>query len=237
MLRGEPLTAIIPVRGGSKGVPGKNIRPVAGGDSLLERAIKFAKASSRIDRTIVTTDDPEMHVIATRHGVAAPSLRPASLANDAATTAAVAEHVLAENAIPAGYLLILQATSPFRRLADLEAMCAALEASDAEASVSLVAHDEPRPEKLKRIEGGRIVAYMGGGFEGPRQSLPQPYRLNGAFYLISVEAFRREKRFLPEATLPFVMPEERSHNIDSKTDWAVMEAMIASGAWELERYE
>ncbi|MDR4305202.1 acylneuraminate cytidylyltransferase family protein [Chelatococcus sambhunathii] len=237
MLRGEPLTAIIPVRGGSKGVPGKNIRPVAGGDSLLDRAIKFARASSRIDRTLVTTDDPEMHAIATRQGVAAPSLRPAHLADDAATTAAVVEHVLAENAISVGHLLILQATSPFRRLTDLEAMCAAVEASDAEASVSLVAHDEPRPEKLKRIEGGRIVAYMGEGFEGPRQSLPQPYRLNGAFYLISVEAFMRERRFLPEGTLPFVMPEERSHNIDSRTDWAVMEAMIAAGAWELERYE
>ncbi len=237
MLRGGPLTAIIPVRGGSKGVPGKNIRPVAGGDSLLERAIRFALASPRIDRTIVTTDDPDMQAIATRRGVAAPTLRPAHLADDTATTAAVVEHVLAENGISDGHLLILQATSPFRRLADLDAMCAALEASDAEASVSLVAHDEPRPEKLKRIEDGRVVAYMGEGFEGPRQSLPQPYRPNGAFYLISIEAFRREKRFLPQATLPFVMPEERSHNIDSKTDWAVMEAMIASGAWNLERYD
>ena len=236
MLRGQPLTAIIPVRGGSKGIPGKNVRPVAGGDSLLERAIGFAKASPRIDRTIVTTDDVDMHAIAARHGVEAPSLRPAHLADDTATTAAVVEHVLAENGIEAGHLLILQATSPFRRLSDLEAMCAAVEASDAEASVSLVAHDEPRPEKLKRIEGGRIVAYMGEGFEGPRQSLPQPYRLNGAFYVISVEAFRREKRFLPQATLPFVMPEERSHNLDSKTDWAVMEAMIAAGAWQLESY-
>ncbi|WP_020178135.1 acylneuraminate cytidylyltransferase family protein [Methylopila sp. M107] len=234
MLRNAPLTAIIPVRGGSKGIPGKNVRPVAGGDSLLERAIKFAKASPRIDRTIVTTDDVEMHDIAARHGVAAPSLRPAHLADDAATTASVVAHVLAENGIEGGYLLILQATSPFRRLADLDAMCAAFEASDAEASVSLVAHDEPRPEKLKRIECGRIVAYMGDGFEGPRQSLPQPYRLNGAFYLISVEAFRREKRFLPADALPFVMPEERSHNLDSKTDWAVMEAMIACGAWALE---
>lgn len=234
MIRGGFLTAIIPVRGGSKGIPAKNVRPVCGGDSLLERAIRFAKASSRIDRTIVSTDDPQMHAIAQARGVASPTLRPAHLATDTATSIAVVEHVLAECGVTDGHLLVLQATSPFRRIDDLEAMCAAFEASDAEASVSLVAHDEPRPEKLKRIENGRLVPYMGEGFEGPRQALPQPYRLNGGFYLISLPAFLRDKRLLPEGTLPFVMAEERSHNLDSPTDWAVMEAMVAAGHWAFE---
>ncbi len=75
------------------------------------------------------------------------------------------------------------------------------------------------------------------GFEGPRQALPQPYRLNGAFYLISLEAFRRERRFIPKFTIPFLMPEERSHNLDSMTDWNIMEAMIAAGHWALEEYD
>lgn len=235
MLRDRPLTAIIPVRGGSKGIPGKNLRKV-GGVSLLERAIRLAKASKRIDKTVVTTDDVHMHEIAVRHGVEAPSLRPAHLADDGATTAAVVEHLVADGAVPDGFILILQATSPFRRLADLEEMCAALEASDAEAAVSLAALDEPRPEKLKRIVDGRVAPYMASGFEGPRQALPQPYRLNGAFYLISTEAFARHGGFLPAGTLPFVMPEERSHNLDSATDWALMEAMIATGRWTLEEH-
>lgn len=233
MVRGENLTAIIPVRGGSKGIPGKNLKLLAG-QSLLERAISFAKASSRIDRTIVTTDDAAMHDIAKRHGVACPTLRPAHLASDTATTAAVVEHVLSECSITGGYLLVLQATSPLRTRADLEELCATYERSEADAIASVTAIDEPRPEKMKRIVDGRIVPYIGESHEGPRQSLPQPYKLNGAFYLISLEVFRRENRFLPPNTIPFVMPEERSHNLDSMTDWKVMEAMIAAGHWGLE---
>lgn len=233
MVRGRPLTAIIPVRGGSKGILRKNLREL-GGCSLLERAIRFAKASQRIDKTVVTTDDLEMHAVAQRYGVQAPSLRPAHLADDGATTAAVVEHLVAEGAVGDGFILILQATSPFRRLQDLEGMCAAFEASDAEASVSLAALDEPRPEKLKRIVDGRVAPYLAAGFEGPRQALAQPYRLNGAFYLISTEAFAHHRGFLPPGALPYVMPEERSHNLDSESDWAVMEAMIAAGHWSLE---
>lgn len=233
MIRGAPLTAIIPVRGGSKGILRKNLREVAG-MSLLERAIRFALASPRIDRTIVTTDDPEMHEVATRFGVAAPTLRPAHLASDGATTAAVVDHLMVECGIDEGFLLILQATSPFRALDDLERLAMSYEASDADAIVSLGAIDEPRPEKLKRLVDGRVVPYMERGFEGPRQALPQPYRLNGAFYLIALDAYRREKSFLPPATIPYLMPEHRSHNLDSATDWAVMEAMIAAGHWSLE---
>jgi CMP-N-acetylneuraminic acid synthetase len=236
MIRGKPLTAIIPVRGGSKGIPRKNLRRV-GNDSLLERAIKFAKNSPRIDRTIVTTDDPEMHEVAAQYGVQSPSLRPAHLANDSAMATPVVEHVLQECSVTDGYLLILQVTSPFRRLGDLEDLCIAYEQSQADAIVSLVAIDEPRPEKIKRIVEGRIEPYyMAEGFEGPRQALPQPYKLNGAFYMISLEAFRRERRFIPKASIPFVMPDERSHNLDSMTDWNIMEAMIAAGHWALEEY-
>ncbi|NUZ05240.1 cytidylyltransferase domain-containing protein [Piscinibacter koreensis] len=234
MLRGEPLTAIIPVRGGSRGIPGKNLRPVAGGDSLLERAIKLANRGAAIDRVIVSTDDPAMHAIATRHGVQSPTLRPAHLADDTATTLAVVDHVLAECGVDRGALLILQATSPFRTLADLDAVCRLYASSDADAVVSLAEVDEPRPEKLKRLVDGYVAPYLGSGFEGPRQALPQPLRLNGAFYLVGLDAFRRERSFLPRATLPYLMPDARSHNLDSSTDWQVMEAMIAAGHWRLE---
>jgi CMP-N,N'-diacetyllegionaminic acid synthase len=235
MVRDKLLTAIIPVRGGSKGIPGKNMRRV-GGYSLLERAIKYAKKSPRIDRVIVTTDDFEMHKIAALFGVQSPNLRPSHLANDTATTADVVEHVLAECNIEDGYILILQVTSPFRILRDLEALCADYEKTDADAIVSLVAIDEPRPEKLKRVVNGVIEPYMADEFEGPRQALPQPYKLNGAFYLISLEALRREHRFVAKNTLAFLMPDERSHNLDSMTDWNVMEAMIAAGHWVFEDY-
>lgn len=234
MIKGAPLTAIIPVRGGSKGIPGKNLREV-GGISLLERAIRFAGNSPRITRTIVSTDDPAMFAMASSFNVASPTLRPAELANDTATTADVVSHLLGQCGIDDGYLLILQATSPFRVLVDLENLCAAYEAGHADAIVSVAALDEPRPEKLQRIVDGNLCPYLDVGFEGPRQALPQAYRLNGAFYLISVSAFLRTRKFLPASTMPFIMPEIRSHNLDSETDWHVMEAMIAAGFWELEK--
>lgn len=236
MVRDQPLTAIIPVRAGSKGIPRKNLRLV-GSDSLLERTIKFAKNAPRIDKIIVSTEDPEMYEIATRNGVQSPTPRPAHLASDSATTADVVENLLQECNIVEGYLLILQVTSPFRRLMDLENLCKVYENEPADAIVSLVAIDEPRPEKLKRIVGGHVASYMKNGFEGPRQALPQPYRLNGAFYMISLEAFNREQRFVPTNTIPFLMTEETSHNLDSMTDWSMMEAMIAAGHWVLEEYD
>jgi CMP-N-acetylneuraminic acid synthetase len=236
MIRGEPITAIIPVRSGSKGIPGKNLRRI-GKDTLLERAIKLGMHSPWVDRVIVSTDDLEMHAISQRYGVASPGLRPANLATDMATTAAVVEHVIEESKIEAGYLLLLQATAPLRTLADLNALCRKYEAGDADAIVSLAVHDEPRPEKLKRLKAGYVEPYCGQAIEGPRQALPQPYRLNGAFYLISLNAFQREKLFLPERTLGFVMPPERSHNLDSITDWQILEAMIAAGHWTVEEYD
>lgn len=235
MLRCQPFTAIIPVRGGSKGIPGKNLRQI-GGQSLLERAIRFCKASPRFDRVIVTTDDIAMQSVAEAHGVASPSLRPAHLATDTATAADVVSHVIAECGIDRGYIGIVQVTTPLRRLADLADMCAAFETNDLRSAVSLVAIDEPRPEKMKRIDDGRLRPYMSVAHEGPRQLLPQPYRLNGAFYIISLDAFLAERHFILEDCMPFIMPEAHSHNLDSQTDWDILESMVAAGHWSLENH-
>jgi CMP-N-acetylneuraminic acid synthetase len=163
-------------------------------------------------------------------------LRPAHLATDTATTAAVVRHVVAECNITKGFLLLLQATAPLRTLADLDGLCRRYEARSADAIVSLVAIDEPRPEKLKRMSDEYVVPYLAKSYEGPRQSLPQPYALNGAFYLISLEAFMREDSFLPQSTLPHVMPPERSHNLDTIMDWQILEAMVDAGYWTVEEY-
>jgi CMP-N-acetylneuraminic acid synthetase len=163
-------------------------------------------------------------------------LRPAHLATDAATTVSVVQHLVAECTIAEGFLLLLQATAPLRTLADLDGLCRRFEEDDADAIVSLVAIDEPRPEKLKRISGDYVFPYLENAYEGPRQSLPQPYALNGAFYLISLEAFLRDGSFLPRSTLAYVMPPERSHNLDTLTDWNILEAMVGAGHWAVEEY-
>ena len=87
------------------------------------------------------------------------------------------------------------------------------------------------------VNDGRIAPFMDRKYTGPRQVLPEVYVLNGAFYLIDCAVFLRERTFLPERTVPFVMPEERSANIDTQTDWQVLQAMLDQGYWSMESYD
>jgi CMP-N,N'-diacetyllegionaminic acid synthase len=227
------ITAIIPARAGSKGIPGKNIWSYQG-VTLLERAIRLGKACGRVGRVIVSTDDSRMRDLALAAGAECPTLRPAHLASDTATSVAVVEHVLRESAITGGHILLLQVTSPLRLLSDLDGFLSFYLGGQFPAAVSVVKWDEPRPEKLKRIEAGKLVPYLGTGYEGPRQALPQPYALNGAFYAIQHDIFLKKKSFLPDGTMAFEMPVSRSHNLDAPEDLMILEAMLAAGHWHLE---
>jgi CMP-N,N'-diacetyllegionaminic acid synthase len=227
------ITAIIPARAGSKGIPGKNLWSHRG-VSLLARAIRLGQHCDRVERVIVSTDSAEMQAIALAEGAECPRLRPSELANDTATSAAVVRHVIDDMAVTSEHLLLLQVTSPLRTLADCEAFLDAYLNDKPAASASVVKLDEPRPEKLKKLEQGILKSYLSTHYEGPRQALPQPFALNGAFYVIGREVFLREGRFLPEATTGFEMPPERSHNLDSKQDLQVLQAMLDAGHWKLE---
>lgn len=224
------FTAIVPARGGSKGIPGKNLWQ-HGGITLLERAIRLGLSAPGVERVIVSTDSADMQQIALQSGAECPALRPVELATDSATTAAVVAHVLDAFNVTSTDLLLLQTTSPLRTRQDLASFLATYLQSGAPAAASVVRCDEPRPEKLKKIADGKLIPYLAHGYEGPRQALPQPYALNGAFYAIRQDVFRREGRFLPDGTVPFEMPRERSHNLDSPTDLAILEAMLAAGKW------
>lgn len=236
MIRSKPVTAIIPARGGSKGIPGKNMRRI-GTDTLLERTIKFASRAEEVDRILVTTDDQEMYDVAQRYGVAAPSLRPANLASDSATTFDAVAHLIEQADIGPGYILLLQVTTPLRTLDDLTGLAGLFENDGAcESAVSICHHEGAHPEKLQRIEDGRLVSYMGVEAGRARQSMPDLYELNGAFYLIDRDTLLRDRTFLPSGTLPFVMPAERSANLDTMTDWLILDAMLASKHWQFETY-
>lgn len=234
MATSPTFTAIIPVRAGSKGIPGKNLWS-HNGVSLLARAVRLGQhLSPWVDRVIVSTDSPEMQAIAQREGAECPRLRPADLATDGATSVDVVRHVLHSHDVLSGHLLLLQATSPLRTLKDGLAFVSQYLASGFSAATSVVKLDEPRPEKLKRFEEGKLRPYLAQGYEGPRQALPQPFALNGAFYAIDRAVFLRLGTFLPPDTFGFEMPPARSHNLDSPQDLKILAAMIAAGAWQLE---
>lgn len=228
MLNDKELVAIIPVRGGSKGIPRKNLYRL-GQDTLLERAIKLGLACGRIDRVVVSTDDAEMHEIASRYGVAAPGLRPAHLATDTARTVDVALDLLDQIKVADAYILLLQATSPLRTLSDLEQLLDIFEntTGDAEAIVSLAKQDEPHPNKIQKMEDGFVRSYLNVDSTVPHQTLPTVYRFNGAFYLIHANTLRSKGTFVPPRTLPYIMPPERSINLDDPLDLILLEALVA----------
>ncbi len=235
MLQDRPLTAIVPARAGSKGVVGKNLLKL-GNHTLVERAVLIGQNCDRVDRVLVSTDDREMHQLAANLDAAAPAMRPDHLASDTATTADVVRHLIGEASIEAGWLLLLQPTSPLRTLDDLNAVLDLAETEGAQAVASVTEHEEPRPEKLLKLNDGVLEPYLKTRYEGPRQALPLPYALNGAFYLVDRDLFLETGSFLPPGVRAFVMPEERSANIDTPTDWAVMTAMINAGEWAFEDY-
>ncbi len=235
MLQDRPLTAIVPARAGSKGVVGKNLLKL-GKHTLVERAVLIGQNCNRVDRVLVSTDDREMHRLAANLDAAAPSMRPEHLASDTATTADVVRHLIGEAGIEAGWLLLLQPTSPLRTLDDLNGVLDLAEAEGAQAVASVTEHEEPRPEKLLKLNDGVLEPYLKTRYEGPRQALPLPYALNGAFYLVDRDLFLETGSFLPPGVRAFVMPEARSANIDTPTDWAVMTAMISAGEWAFEDY-
>jgi CMP-N,N'-diacetyllegionaminic acid synthase len=227
------ITVIIPARAGSKGIPGKNLWTYDG-ISLLARAIRLGKHCDRVERVIVSTDSVEMQSIAVTEGAECPHLRPADLASDTATSAAVVQHVIKSFNVTSEHLLLLQVTAPLRTLSDCNAFLDAYFASNAPAATSVVKLDEPRPEKLKKLEQGVLKPYLDHHYEGPRQALPQPYALNGAFYAIGREVFLDQGKFLPDGTIAYEMPPERSHNLDSQLDMQVLESMLRTGHWQLE---
>ena len=133
-------------------------------------------------------------------------------------------------------MLLLQATSPLRTSGDLDRLCQLFEDSDADAIISLCRHEEPHPAKLQVVEQGQVRPFMSEGFEGPRQGLRDVYALNGAFYLIDRDVFLARRSFLPPRSIPFLMPPERSLNLDTMTDWHILNAMIEKGIWKLEEF-
>ncbi len=225
--KGAILLAI-PARGGSKGIPRKNLLRIEG-ETIVERAIRLARESGRVDRVLVTTDDPEIYELAKLHDAAPPSLRPPHLATDLATTIDAVIHLIDDADVEDGYVLLLQPTSPLRTASDLDRLCKLFEANpEALAIASVVRHDAPHPNKIMTIDGGYLRSYLGTNPSVPRQSLPVVHAINGAFYLVPRQIVMEQRTFLPERTLPFEMPVERSVNVDGPMDLLLLEALLKS---------
>lgn len=230
MIDGRRILAVIPARGGSKAVPGKNIRPL-GGRPLLAWTVDAARAAGIFDDIVVTTDHPEIQRVAIDAGAQAPFLRPARLATDTALAVPTIQHATAEMEARSGryeYVVMLQPTSPLRTPADLVEAMRRLVAEDADGIISVVDVDNWHPMKMKRIKGGLLEDYEAPPVENPpRQSLPPVYMVNGAIYATRRDVLMERGSFQGRRCLAHVMPPERSVNIDSEVDFFIAERALA----------
>lgn len=221
------ILGLVTARGGSKGLPGKNLRPLAG-RPLIAWTIESARESRAISRVVVSTDDPFIAEVAREFGGQTPFLRPESLARDDSPHADVVLHALewldANEGRRPDAVMLLQPTSPLRTADDIDAASELMIHCDAPAVVSLV-ETHHHPYLARSIDRkGRLTPFMTHDLAYPRrQDLPPAYALNGAIYLCLSEALRSQRSFEPAGTIGYVMPPERSLQIDTAWDLQLCE--------------
>lgn len=216
------VLALITARGGSKGIPRKNIVPLAG-KPLIAWTIEAARQSPSVDRVVVSTDDPEIAEISRAFGAEAPFLRPAELAqNDSPHIDTIIHGVKwmeERQGYTPDYVLLLQPTSPLRTSDDIEAAVALAVGKQADAVVS-VCLSPAHPYLMRRVEAdGKLKEYepRPPGYLR-RQVLPPVYVENGAIYLVDREVLVRDRSWYSNKTYAYIMPAERSIDVDTMWD-------------------
>jgi N-acylneuraminate cytidylyltransferase/CMP-N,N'-diacetyllegionaminic acid synthase len=230
MFEGQRILALIPARGGSKGLPGKNIRDLHG-KPLIAWSIQAAKQSQYIDRTIVSTDSADIAATAKEYGAETPFIRPAELATDHSSGMDVCLHALEwfSNKNDAyNLLLILQPTSPLRTVSDIDTAIETMGEKQAKAVVSVCETDHHPWWSNQLPQNGNMKGFLRPEvLNKNRQELPTYYRLNGAIYLVDAEVIKKTRSFYGPETFAYVMPTERSIDIDTLQDLLVAEAYLA----------
>ena len=228
MLNGRQVIAVIPARGGSKSVPGKNIRSL-GGKPLLAWSIEVAKQVSEIDRIIVSTDDAQIASVGRTHG-AEVYARPPHLATDEALVIDALKDLLqtlqAEGETPE-WVILLEPTCPLRTADDVRD-CLKLVAQGEYDSVATFKDAELNPHRAWRLVDGVPEVFIAGAVPWlPRQKLPKAYQLNGAVYVFRASLLAQEAKSLLVGKLGAVlMPRDRSQDIDDSVDFAIVEALL-----------
>lgn len=223
------VLAIIPARGGSKGVPKKNIRPLAG-KPLIAHSIEQAKESKYISRVIVSTESEEIAEIA-RGWNAEVIKRPEELARDETPIIDVIMHLLdylrkEEKYIP-DIVVLLQPTSPLRKCKDIDnAIELFLNNQNCLSLISVTEFDHP-PFWALKIENGYLSPMFHERYlKIRRQDLPKAYRPNGAIAISTPEVLYRYKTFYTPRTIAYIMSPERSVDIDTEFDFLLAEFLI-----------
>lgn len=228
MASSRKVIAIIPARGGSKGIPRKNIKLLAG-KPLIAYSIEAALKSKYIDKIIVSTEDDEIAEISKNYG-AEIIKRPEELARDDSTTIEVVKHVLGvlekENK-QFGIIILLQPTSPLRKTEDIDKATELFLKGTCESIVS-VCEAVKNPHWSLKIKDNYLKPLFDWNFflNKRRQELPTTYFLNGAIYITTVENLIKYNSFFNEKVTPYFMPSYRSVDIDEPLDFKFAEFLL-----------
>jgi len=228
MYKNKKILAVITARGGSKGIPGKNIKPLAK-RPLIYWTIMAARKSRYIDSLIVSTDSPKIAAVSEKYGSEVPFLRPARLATDTATSLDVLTHAvgyLKKKGADFDAVVLLQPTSPLRRAEDIDKAVELLFTKKAGAVVS-VSEAPVSPLWMNTLPAdGCMKDFLKRTSDRNRQELPVYYQLNGAVFAGFTDYIVKNKGFLGGRTFAYVMPKSRSVDIDDITDFRLAEALM-----------
>ncbi len=224
MINGNRVLGVIPARGGSKGVPGKNIRQV-GGKPLIAWTIESGQASKIIDRVVLSSDDLEIISVAQKHNCDAPFVREPQLAEDTTPTIDVVLDAL--NRFPAyEWVVLLQPTSPLRTSQDIDRAIERCVSLNAPSCVSVCLAQESPYWMFTLNQDAHLAPLLPNQAVIRRQDLPPVYSLNGAIYVANAEWLKRERKFLTLETVAYEMPVERSLDIDTESDFLQLKILL-----------
>jgi CMP-N-acetylneuraminic acid synthetase len=222
---------VIPARGGSKSVPRKNIALVHG-KPLIAYTIEAAQRSRLLTHFLVSSDDVEIIAVARQYGAPAPFVRPAELATDTAPSLPVVQHAVGEmerlHGITYDYVVLLQPTTPLRLPGDIDAALEKLAATGADSVISVCDVGAYHPARMRQIIDDRLVELP---IREPkemarRQDLPPIYIRNGAIYAVKRDVVMLGNTMSGVDCRAYIMPEERSVNVDSKLDLLLAEILL-----------
>ncbi len=230
MLNNKRILGLINARGGSKGVPGKNIK-LMNGKPLIGYSIECARQSRFIDKVLVSTDDPEIAEVAKSFGADVPFLRPQELASDTAKQIDAMIHAvnfLEDNGENYDIICVLQPTCPMRIAEDIDATLELLISSNADSAITVTDVGGRHPRTLyNKDQSGRVFPYLESDGAGVlRQNFEELYWRTGAVYAMKRDVLMMHKSLYGEDIRGHVMPEERCFNIDGPFDWDVCEAYM-----------
>lgn len=229
MYKGNSILCIIPARGGSKGLPGKNIKELSG-KPLIAYSIEQAKGAKYVDRIIVSTENREIADIARRYGAEVPFMRPRKLATDDCSIIDVLLHAMdwMENKEKCKFdiLALLHATAPLRTSEDIDNSIKLLVDKKADNVFSVSdAYRNPYFNMVEMREGGTAGLVKKGQFN-TRQAAPKVFDMNASIYVWWKDVLRKKKSVFLKKSHVYVMPRERSVDIDDNVDFKIAEMFL-----------